>query len=217
MGKLTKAAAAVLGLLLVTQQGWAVDKGEDDGFRYTYKEWCGHVCKDGNYSHDLNYTDGQDRSCGPAAAAALLANLGCKTLRRKFSAAGSLPMWGSTPGTMTEMINHHIAKGDGCYRVRYEDMSFRNQREYFNIIEALTDKGYSVAALIEWPSSDKPSLHWVVVGDIERSKGSCEVAFYTWGYKYKVRCAEFGAAAKNGYAWPFVSRYTVVVPFKNIK
>ena len=43
------------------------------------------------------------------------------------------------------------------------------------------------------------------------------VQFYTWGYKYKVRCAEFGAAAKNGYAWPFVSRYTLVVPFKNIK
>lgn len=45
MGKLTKAAATVLGLLLVTQQGWAVDKGKDDGFHYTYKKWCGHVCK----------------------------------------------------------------------------------------------------------------------------------------------------------------------------
>ena len=201
---------------LVGQTGWAGDKSRGSTLDLLVNEECNGKCNDGYYAHRVKVITDNDNICGPIAAAAVLADLGCETLQGPFKAKTTLPWYGTTPGHLADMINDHIDKGDSCYRVEYASWTFKNRRQYFNTLQTLTrEKGYPVAALVK-QGTDKYWLHWVVVGDVGPTQDhSCAVTYYDDGHRRQVRCSAFSQWASRGYVEPFVSPYTAVVPRRN--
>ena len=180
-----------IGLLVHT--AWAGDKSAGSTPDYLLNEACHGVCSDGYYAHRVKVIKDRNNTCGPIAAAAILADLGCETLKGSWRGTADLPRWGTSPRRMAKMINNHIAKGDGCYPVIYGPRTFANARQYLDSLETLTrDKGYPVAALIKPGSAEKYWLHWVVVGDVGPTDDySCVVTYYDNGHRRQVLCSEF--------------------------
>lgn len=205
-------ALSVLAALLAMQPAVAMTKSDEGTITPITKDWCGGQCDDGYWSHDLTFQEGEDISCGPVAAAALLADIGCLTLQGRIDVKFSLPPWGTHPGTMAELINSHIDRGDGCEQVTYGDVYFEDRSAYFNWLRLVTRNGWPVAALIK--GSEK-NLHWVVIGDVGGVGGhECAVTYYDGGYRIRVTCGDFGDLAERGYVWPFVAGFTVVLPIR---
>lgn len=215
VGPFVKAAFISSLLIWTADPIGAKDKNGDLTDKYLDSEYCGGKCDDGYYSHDIKFHSGEKTSCGPVASAALLADIGCQTLKGRFTASGSTPFYGTHPDRLADIINQHIAKGDGCQQVVFDSRSYASERRYLEALESMTRiHGYPAVALIK--RSSGLSLHWVVVGDAgPTGNENCSVTYYDAGYRRKVRCADFGTWAERGYVWPFVDNFSVVLPVKN--
>ncbi|MGQ4808416.1 hypothetical protein NKDENANG_01798 [Candidatus Entotheonellaceae bacterium PAL068K] len=174
------------------------------------RESCSGRCRDGFWSHSGKYKEGENIACGVVAAANLLANLGCKIWQGRWEAKGRLPIWGSTPSRVERIVNIHL-RGPGCAWVPHVSIRARSKDEYLRILEDVTRQGRTAAALILPPDNGK-TLHWVVVGMVQRNARSCKLTYYDQGFREQIACKHFLEWAAKGYFWPFVNEFSLVVP-----
>ena len=133
------------------------------------------------------------KRCGPAAGAAILADMGCEEVRKnEVHYRKWVPFWGFTPTDLAALINSEADRDKSCHKsTNYKSWSTKSPAEFLTELKSVTENGYPAGILVR----NGKKLHWIVLGEINHSRDECWATVYDGGYRGNVSCRDFLHAA----------------------